>query len=215
MARLSPPILARRCHELSSSEMARIFAALGQESFSAQVFFLFAIVCGFSLASLKTLEWKDLEPSDESGEPNETAALAITTDQRALTLSQLSPILVRRLYQLPRRGPAVFYPHREEGCYWSPETARLNWGRICVRAQLSHVKLRDVRHTWAMWTARQDNQCRQLEAVIDQVTVRMYQAAQPPVPMKTTRVVPMVRKRVKPIIKRYVPPQPRKTEWPG
>jgi hypothetical protein len=66
-----------------------------------------------------------------------------------------------------------------------------------------------------MWTARQDNQCRQLEAVIDQVTVRMYQAAQPPVPMKTTRVVPMVRKRVKPIIKRYVPPQPRKTEWPG
>jgi hypothetical protein len=197
--------------------MAKIFAALGQESFSAQVFFLFAIVCGFSLASLKTLEWKDLEPSDESGEPNDTAALAITTDQRALTLSQLSPILVRRLYQLPRSGPAVFYPHREEGCYWSPVTARLNWGRICVRAKLPGLKLRDVRFTWAQWTARQDNnQCRQLEAVIDRATVRMYQSMQPPVPMKTTRVVPMNRKME---MRRKIQPLQRnrliKTEWPG
>ncbi len=136
---------------VQSDEMPRLLAALAQESPSAEAYFLCLLLTGARRGEARTMKWSDLDldqalwhkPTTKTGVPH-TVPLAVR--------------LIEKLRALPRVTEWVFpsTPNSKNGFQardWSGTAIEHRWRQIRKRAQLSDVRIHDLRRSTASWLA--------------------------------------------------------------
>lgn len=159
-AKLTPYPETARERFLSADELGRLFKALDKEGEPWREFFLLALLTGARRGNLRAMRWQDLDlagglwtvPGEfsKNGSPLQIVlcpeAVAVLRARQAE--AEAAP--VRSLYVFPPVQPGTKRGTKPAGHL--TETRRA-WARVCQAAELTGVRLHDLRRTMASWQA--------------------------------------------------------------
>lgn len=137
---------------LQPAELARFFQALEASEEPSKSFFLLALLTGARRSNVLSMRWQDVNLDDalwyiRAGEAKAGEAMNIPLVPEAVEV-------LRRIKSEQGRDDAsgwVFPAESKTGHYEEPKRA---WATLCRRAELSDLRIHDLRRTMGSWLVR-------------------------------------------------------------
>lgn len=138
-----------RTRYLQPAELARFFAALELSEDPGKSFFMLALLTGARKSNVLAMRWQDVHLDDALWIIS--AADAKAGEEMTIPLVPEAVEVLRRIKKSTAASPWVFPTESKTGHYEEPKRA---WATLLRRAELSNLRIHDLRRTMGSWLVR-------------------------------------------------------------
>lgn len=138
-----------RTRYLQPAELARFFASLDLSEEPGKSFFMLALLTGARKSNVLSMRWQDVHLADALWIIS--AADAKGGEEMTIPLVPEAVEVLRRIKNTGAASPWVFPAESKSGHYEEPKRA---WATLLRRAELSNLRIHDLRRTMGSWLVR-------------------------------------------------------------